>query len=96
MGRGLSPLQHSILSALEAYPRRRGAKGGLARLATPTELILDVGRDPNPTNRVVMSKALARLIARGLVEGWQSEVQTPGAGLRYCLPGRYQPKGSNG
>ncbi len=95
MGRGLSPLQKSILSALEAYPREQGDGEGISRLAASTDLIRAVGREPTRNNRAAMSRALARLAKRGLVEAWSAEVKLPGAGHRYCLPGRFHPQGVN-
>ena len=92
MAHGLSPLQRSILSALEAYPREQGDSVGISRLAASTELILTVGREPTPNNRTAMSRALTRLAKRGLVEAWTAEVKLSGDGRRYCLPGRHQPQ----
>lgn len=51
MAYGLSPLQRSTMSALEAYPREQGDNVGISRLAASTELILAVGREPTPNNR---------------------------------------------
>jgi hypothetical protein len=92
MGRGLSPLQKSILSALEAYPREQGDGEGISRLAASTDLIRAVGREPTRDNRSTMSRALARLVKRGLVEAWSAEVKLSGGGHRYCLPGRFRPQ----
>ena len=92
MGRGLSPLQKSILSALEAYPREQGDGEGISRLAASTDLIRAVGREPTRNNRAAMSRALARLVKRGLTEAWSAEVKLPGGGQRYCLPGRFHPQ----
>ncbi|CAA9393660.1 MAG: hypothetical protein AVDCRST_MAG15-586 [uncultured Rubellimicrobium sp.] len=36
-----------------------------------------------------MSRALTRLVKRGLVEAWSAEVKLSGDGRRYCLPGRF-------
>ena len=88
----LSPLQRSILSALEAYPREQDTAGDISRLAASTELIRAVGREPTPNNRTAMSRALTRLVKRGLVEAWAAEVKLSGDGRRYCLPGRFHPQ----
>ena len=93
MGHGLSPLQKSILSALEAYPREQGDGEGISRLVASTELIRTVGREPTRNNRATMSRALARLVKRGLVEAWSAEVKLPGGGHRYCLSSRFHPQG---
>ena len=95
MARGLSPLQRSILSTLEAYPREQGDGGGILRLAASTELIRALGREPTPNNRTAMSRALTRLVKRGLVEAWIAEVKLSGDGRRYCLPGRYERQGDS-
>ena len=95
MVRGLSPLQRSILSALEAYPREQGDEGGILLFAASTELIRAAGREPTPNNRTAMSRALTRLVKRGLVKAWYAKVKLSGDGRRYCLPGRYQRQGAS-
>ena len=59
MGRGLSTLQLKILEALEQLPPEE---------ARPKDIITMLDRDPTSSNRVAVSKALRRLIERGLVE----------------------------
>lgn len=88
MTRGLNPRQRSTLLALEAYPREQDDGGGISRLAASTELIRPVCREPTPNNRTAMSRVLARLLRRGLVEVWSTEVKLSGDGRQYCLPGR--------
>jgi len=76
MGKGLSPLQHEILTAIKAQP-------GWLR----PKVILDaIGREPTASNRVALSKALSRLCERGLVEWIQSELANPGRSYLYRWP----------
>ena len=87
MGRGLGKLQLDILRALEDYPRVR-REGAVPSAARPRDLLTDLGREPTPANRVAMSRALGRLVERGLVEAWRAACHMPGKGSKYLLPGR--------
>ena len=59
MGRGLSTLQRTILEALELLPPEE---------ARPKGIMAVLDRDSTNANRAAVSKALRRLIERGLVE----------------------------
>lgn len=91
MGRGLGPLQRSILEALEAYPRGDWP-GDTPRLARQADLLRDLGRARTSAARSTISDALASLVRRGLVEVWHGPASSPWTGARYCLPGRYHPE----
>jgi Fe2+ or Zn2+ uptake regulation protein len=58
MGRGLSTLQLQILAALEQ----------LSEEARPKDIMTMLNRESTNANRVAVSKALCRLVERGLVE----------------------------
>lgn len=56
-------MQRDILAALEA---QRGWR-------RPKDIFDALGREPTPSNRATMTKALARLCERGLIEWGQGE-----------------------
>jgi len=74
MGRGLSPLQHDIIAAL----KRQG-------WSRPKYIFEASGRKPTPSSRSAMSRALARLCERGLVEQAHGAVANPGKSYLYRL-----------
>ena len=73
MGKGLSPLQRVILAVLEQ-------QHGWIR---PKDILDALGREPTPSNRTAVSKALDRLWARDLIETGHSEVATVGKSYLY-------------
>jgi hypothetical protein len=95
MGKGLSSLQKSILEILGRFQTTREAQTtkymvedgramfSPARLARSKDIVEALGRKNTLSNRVVVSKALARLMARGLVD-----VYSQGRGYRYSLRSR--------
>jgi len=73
MARGLSPLQHEIIAVLDA---RRG-------WSRPNEILAGLGRNPTPSNRAALSRALKRLWARNLIELRQPETYNVGKSNLY-------------
>jgi predicted transcriptional regulator len=76
MGKGQSPLQRDILAALEAHPGWR----------RPRDILNALGREPTPSNRVGMTKALARLCERGLIQRERGEAMNVGKSYLYRWP----------
>lgn len=68
MGKGLSPLQKDILAVLAEWPAAvEGAVGDMRTWAEPKDIMTRLGRSPTPSNRVIISKALNRLLDRELI-----------------------------
>jgi hypothetical protein len=93
VGKGLSSLQRDILEILERFKLPRKCRQpstwmvivwvfSIAKLARPKDIIEAFGRKNTASDRVAVSKALARLIARGLVDGY-SGLLAQGRGYRY-------------
>ena len=72
MGKGLSQLQKDVLAVLDDYPPLedfpRPGEHSLERWARPKQILASLRREPTPSNRAAVSKALDRLYERGLVE----------------------------
>lgn len=97
MGRGLSDLQKEILAVLPAIGRDRWECGCYykdyhpkwGRVVDPCEWMLSgdvlaaIRREPTPSNRVALSKALGRLHERGLV-GRFGPAWAQGSPYLYC------------
>lgn len=73
MGRGLSPLQRQILAALDEF----------AKPVYPKQIRDCLDRAPTPSNRAAVSKALDRLLARGLIGSARANF-TRGKAYRYA------------
>ena len=86
MGKGLSSLQKDILQVLGHAPRAARAPE-LCRHGEwiPRDIIEALGRENTASNRVAVSKALSRLIERGLVDARRGQLCTQGSGYRYSL-----------
>ena len=87
----LSRLQKDILTFLATVsppsmetPDEYG-RVSLAVLPTTGAVIEAVGRERNPANYAIVSRALVRLVERGLVQAWSGELLTQGKGHHYCL-----------
>ena len=76
VGKGLSQLQHDILAVLRTRP-------GWIR---PKDILDALGREPTPSNRSAVSKALDRLCARELVELGRGEIMSAGKSSLYRWP----------
>jgi hypothetical protein len=94
VGRGLSPLQHEILVALNKFPSyeeleakaRRTGHFNLKLWARPSQILRLLGREPDPNNRASLSRALTRLCQRGLVSATQPLLfRAPGRSWFYVL-----------
>jgi hypothetical protein len=84
MGKGLSRLQTDILAALEDWPSLEQAKpGDLGAWALPRDIIAALSRPKTPATRAAISKALARLHARGAVARASGEIAIVGKSFRY-------------
>jgi hypothetical protein len=84
MGKGLSGLQRDILAVLEEWPSFEDTPpGDLRAWAMPKQILSRLRRPPTTTNRVALSKALARLHERGLVARASGEVASVGKSFRY-------------
>ena len=90
MGRGLSQLQCAILEVLAEVPAspkptdQYGARY-IGHLPTTGDILTALGRERDNANYAAVSKALARLGKRGLVEAFGSQISTQGKGHRYSL-----------
>jgi hypothetical protein len=73
VGKGTSPLQEAILDILDE-------RTGWSR---PKDILEALGREPTPTNRTAISKALTRLWVRKLVEQSTGEVVQVGKSRLY-------------
>lgn len=76
-GAGISRLQKGILQALASEERPVAASTILARLSD---------LPPSPSQRASLSKALKRLVSRGMVVSYHPEIMRPGKGYLYALP----------
>ena len=88
----LSKLQREIVTFLATRPEPRFHRDAydrdmmdLREVPTPSEMIDALGRERNPSNYAVVSRALQRLQRRGLVARGSSEVPSAGRGYRYWL-----------
>lgn len=85
MGKGLSKLQCAILDVLRGFPSLAERRGDyIGDWARPRDILVALKRPPTSSNRVAISKALARLHQRGLVAVAAPELCTQGRGYRYC------------
>jgi len=75
MGKGPSPLQLDILAVLK---ERRG-------WSRPKHILDALGREPTPSNRVAISKALKSLCHRELIDLATPEIYNPGKAYLYRL-----------
>jgi hypothetical protein len=89
MGRGLSSLQARILRALKDFPTyEQSVESDTVHLkdwAEPKHLFLALDIHPNPATRATLSKALERLVRRGLVAKFHGQVAIRGNAARYAL-----------
>ena len=87
MGRGLSPLQKDILAVLEEFPALEDfpAEGtiSLSSWAHPQQILQRLKRPPTASNRTAVSKALARLMERGMVAAARGELYAAGKSFFY-------------
>jgi hypothetical protein len=87
MGRGLSPLQKDILAVLEEFPAREdfpeGCAINLSSWAHPQQILHRLKRPPTASNRTAISKALARLVERGMVAAARGELYAAGKSFFY-------------
>lgn len=84
MGKGLSQLQKDILAVLEGWPSFEDVEpGSVAAWALPRDIIAALRRPKTPATRVAISKALARLHARGAVAKASGELAMVGKSFRY-------------
>jgi hypothetical protein len=87
MGRGLSPLQKDILAVLEEFPAREDfpEEGtiSLSSWAHPRQILQRLKRPPTASNRTAVSKALARLVERGMVAAARSDLYSAGKSFFY-------------
>jgi hypothetical protein len=87
MGRGLSPLQKDILAVLEEFPAREDfpEEGtlSLSSWAHPQQILQRLKRPPTASNRTAVSKALARLVERGMVAAARGELYAAGKSFFY-------------
>jgi DNA-binding MarR family transcriptional regulator len=88
MGKGLSPLQRAILEVLEAFPSLEATLAGdkidLSGWAYPRDIMNRMGMEGTASQRAAVSRALARLQARGLVARFHGEVAAVGRSGRYA------------
>ncbi len=77
MGRGLSQLQKDILTVAENNAEYLLATGAI---------IQKLGRDLADNNYSAVSKAIARLNHRKLLDAIQPDKRRPGGGYLYSLP----------
>lgn len=83
MGKGLSPMQEAILDALPDNPRPT-PNGTFSGAMRPTDVIEALGLPRTNASRASVSRSLARLVQRGLVQDWQPTfVAWQGSGYRY-------------
>jgi hypothetical protein len=87
MGKGLSPLQKSILAALEHYPALEDfptrVEISLATWARPLQIMQRLGLPSTAANRAALSRALSRLYGRGLVARASGAMASQGKSFRY-------------
>jgi hypothetical protein len=87
MGRGLSPLQKDILAVLEEFPAREDfpEEGtiNLSSWAHPQQILQRLKRPPTASNRTAVSKALARLVERGMVAAARGDLYSAGKSFFY-------------
>jgi DNA-binding MarR family transcriptional regulator len=91
----LSQLQKDILTFLATVPSPsletldEHSRIYIAALPTTGRVIEALGRERSAANYAIVSRALARLEQRGLIQGWRSELLVVGKGRRYCLAPRH-------
>lgn len=89
MGKGLSPLQSSILAALREYPTYEGSLQGdhvsIKNWARPKDILAVLGIKAAPSTRAILSRALERLYRRGLVAKFHAAFAEAGNSARYAL-----------
>jgi hypothetical protein len=84
MGKGLSRLQTDILAVLEEWPSfEQAGPGSVGAWALPRDIIAALRRPKTPATRAAISKALARLHARGAVARASGELAIAGKSFRY-------------
>jgi hypothetical protein len=84
MGKGLSRLQTDILAVLEGWPSFEQAEpGSVSAWALPRDIIAALRRPKTPSTRAAISKALARLHARGTVARASGNLAIAGKSFRY-------------
>jgi len=87
MGRGLSQLQKDILAILEEFPAREDfpEEGTISLLswAHPQQILQRLKRPPTASNRTAVSKALARLVERGMVAAARDDLYSAGKSFFY-------------
>jgi hypothetical protein len=92
MGRGLSPLQKDILAVLEEFPAREDfpEEGtiNLSSWAHPQRILQRLKRPRTASNRTAVSKALARLVDRGMVAAARGELYSAGKSFFYARTAR--------
>jgi hypothetical protein len=84
MGKGLSRLQTDILAVLEEWPSLEDSEPGSVRAwALPRDIIAALRRSKTAATRASISKALARLHARGAVARVSGDLAIAGKSFRY-------------
>lgn len=84
MAKGLSALQKGILEVLRNQSPQCESQWW-RETWRPVDIIAALGRENTASNRVAVSKALSRLIDRGLVDYGRYARATQGMGYRYSL-----------
>lgn len=85
----LGQMQREILDVLSKYPRapeiHENARMFVGNLARSSDVVEALGGEPTPARHASVSRALARLVDRGLVTAYRGGLYGAGKGFRYAL-----------
>lgn len=87
MGRGLSLFQKQIMSVLGGFVSYedsiRQDEVDMRHWARPRDILAALGMGSTAQNRATLTRALDRLVSRGLVARGYGYIRSPGNGARY-------------
>lgn len=81
----VSALQIEILTALAKHPNAESVNDRIGALPFPADILKSLGRDPSPSTRTTLSRALKRLERVKLAARFTPRIAVRGHAYRYAI-----------